>query len=274
MQNTLNKIFNKNKNIIIGAIHFPPLFGYSDFPGFKIALKNALNDLEAFESGNVDGMIIENNYDVPHKIFVKKETVQLMIKLGKEISKKSKVPVGVSVLWNDYKSALQIAKEIGAQFIRIPVFVDKVRTDYGNIAGNPQDVLNYRKKINAENIALFTDIHVKHARLLKLKSIKDSAKQAIQSKSDALIITGEWTGNAPDLNDLVTVRKTVGDFPVLIGSGTNKNNIKNLFKYANGAIVSTSLKDGKSKKGETNVKEWTQRIDKNKVKKLVTTTNK
>lgn len=269
MQNILNKIFKKNKNIIIGAIHFPPLFGCKDFPGLNIALKNALKDLKAFEEGGADGIIIENNYDVPHKIIVDKETAEMMAHLGKEIKKIANFPIGVSVLWNDYKSALSIAKKIDAQFIRIPVFVDKVKTDYGEVFGNPKDVLKYRKKIDAESIAIFTDIHVKHAELLEKKTIGTSAIEAIKFGSDALIITGKWTGQAPILDDLVAVKNTAKDFPILIGSGIDKKNIKKLFEYANGAIVSTSLKEGEVTDDGANIKNWKQRINKNKVKELV-----
>ena len=127
MINILNKIFNKDKNIIIGAIHFAPLLRYKDFPGYEIVLKNALADLTNFQEGGVDGVIIENNYDIPHKIFVDKEVTELMTRLGREIKSKANVPIGVSVLWNDYKSALLIAKNIGAKFIRVPVFVDSVK---------------------------------------------------------------------------------------------------------------------------------------------------
>ena len=269
MKNILDTIFNKDKNIIIGAIHFAPLFGYKDFPGYKVVLKNCLEDLRAFQEGGVDGVIIENNYDIPHKIFVEKETVELMVRLGQEVKNKSKIPVGVSVLWNDYKSALFIAKEIGAKFIRVPVFVDAVRTSYGDIFANPESVLEYRKKIGAHDVAIFTDIHVKHAELLEKKSINESAKEAVKVGSDALIITGKWTSDAPKLDELKKTRKTVVDFPILIGSGADENNIKKLFDYANGAIVSTSLKDGGTKEDEVNVKSWQQRIIKEKVRRLV-----
>ena len=30
--------FTKDSNILIGAIHFPPLLGYSEFPGMATAL--------------------------------------------------------------------------------------------------------------------------------------------------------------------------------------------------------------------------------------------
>lgn len=67
MNRKFNKIFKKKKKVIIGAVHFPPLLGYPGFPGFDVALKNAIFDLKAFEKGGVDGIIFENNYDIPHK---------------------------------------------------------------------------------------------------------------------------------------------------------------------------------------------------------------
>jgi membrane complex biogenesis BtpA family protein len=168
---------------------------------------------------------------------------------------------------------LLIAKNIGAQFIRVPVFVDSVKTDYGDIFANPEAVLEYRKEINAENVAIFSDIHVKHAELLDKKTIEESAVQAMKKGSDALIVTGKWTGDAPDLKDLVAVRKAAKDFPILVGSGVDENNIKKLFEFANGAIVGTSLKKGSVQQNEVNVKTWMQRIDENKVVKLIEKVN-
>ena len=69
----LKTIFNKDKNIVIGAVHFPPLSGYADFPGLEVALQNALVDIRAFEAGGADAIIIENNYDIPHTEFVTAE---------------------------------------------------------------------------------------------------------------------------------------------------------------------------------------------------------
>lgn len=265
----LAKIFKKNKNIIIGAIHLPPLLGYKDFPGFDVALKNALADLKEFENGDVDGIIFENNYDSPHKIFVDAPIISSMTFLGEKLRKATRLPLGISVLWNDYRAALSIAKTLSLQFIRIPVFVDKVKTDYGIVEGEPKKVIDFRKSIGGENIALFTDIHVKHAKLLSKKSLIISANMAIKNKSDAIIITGKWTGNAPAINEVKVLREKIGAFPVLIGSGTDNHNAKTLFQYANGAIASTSLKSGVKKHNEVNVKSYAQRIDRNKVKQMI-----
>ena len=69
-----------------------------------------------------------------------------------------------------------------------------------------------------------------------------------------------------NLKDLEAVRNTIEGFPILVGSGADSSNVKKLLQYANGTIVSTSLKEGNVKKNETNVKSWQQRINKDKVK--------
>lgn len=265
----IRKIFKKDRNVIIGAIHFPPLLGYKGFPGFKITLKNAIADLRAFEKGGVDGIIFENNYDIPHTITVNAPIVSSMTFLGGKLRKATRLPIGISVLWNDYSAALSIAKTIDLQYIRIPVFVDKVRTSYGIVEGAPKKIDDFRKSIGAENVALFTDIHVKHAELMSKHSLLASAKLAIRHKSDSIIITGKWTGNAPAIDEVKSLRKKIGEFPILIGSGIDKDNIGELFRFANGAIASTSLKSGPIKTEEVNIKSYSQRIDKKKVNELI-----
>ena len=269
MQNKFYKIFKKRKNIIVGVIHLPPLLGYSNFPGFKTALKNALSDLAAFEKGGVDGIIFENNYDIPHKSFVGPSVMVAMAFLGEKIKSVTKLPLGVNVLWNDYYAALSLAKVLGLQFVRIPVFVDKVKTDCGIIEGQPGEVIKFRKSLKAGNVALFTDIHVKHSKLLSRDNLVASARLAVRNYSDAVIVTGKWTGQPPDLEELKSLRKAIGTFPILVGSGTDKDNIQSLLKYADGVIVSTSLKKGRIRQGKVNLKSYQQRISKAKVETLV-----
>lgn len=263
----IKKIF-KTERPIIGMIHFMSLLGYEDYSGLGKVLKAALKDLKALENGGVDGVMVENNYDIPHKIFVNPETIVSMTYLTNEIVKKTKLPVGISVLWNDYKAALSIARVCGGKFIRVPVFVDDVKTNYGDVFGEAGKVIEYRNRIKAKNILLFTDIHVKHAKLLSRYSLQQSAKKAIQKGSNGLIVTGKWTGDAPNLNDLASVREVAGNFPIFIGSGAGIKNIKDLTDYADGIIVGTSLKTGNNDKENVNIKGAEERISRKKVAKL------
>ncbi|MFH0712658.1 MAG: BtpA/SgcQ family protein [Candidatus Jorgensenbacteria bacterium] len=270
----LRKIFKKEHGIIIGAIHFPPLLGYPDFPGMKAASRNALQDLKAFSRGGADGVIFENNYDIPHTVEADSGTVASMAYLGAEIMRSASIPVGVNVLWNDFKTGLVLAKILNLSFIRIPVFVDTVKTNCGVIKGNAREVVAFRKKIKAERVALFTDIHVKHSKLLSRYSIIESARRAIKAGSDGLIVTGKWTGDAPSIDELARVRRVVGKFPILVGSGADEKNINTLLRYANGVIVGTSLKQGNARKGEVNVKTYKQRISEKKIRQFVATVDK
>jgi len=270
----IKQIFKKENKIIIGMVHFPPLLGYKDFPGIDVCLKRALQDAKTLEKGGVDAIMVENNYDIPHKIFVEPETVAIMTFLVNRIREAVKVPLGICILWNDYKVALSIAKVCNCQFVRVPVFVDSVKTNYGEIVANSKDVLEFRKNIGAFDVALLTDIHVKHAEMLEQKTITQSAKEAKQNGSDGLIITGKWTGDMPNLDELKEARKAVGNnFPIFVGSGATKENAKSLLQYVNGIIVSTSLKTGQvlSKEKEVNLKPWQEKIDLVKVKDFMRT---
>lgn len=262
----------KTKNPIIGMVHFPPLLGYKDFPGLQRCLEKSLRDTKTLEDGGVDAILIENNYDIPHKEFVGPETVTAMTFLTQKIAEVTSLPLGVNVLWNDYRAALSIAKIYGAKFIRVPVFVDSVETQYGKILAESEKVLSFREKIKASDVLLFTDIHVKHAKMLEKKSITESAQEAVEKGSDGLIITGKWTGDVPNTSDLEEAREAVGKhFPILIGSGATKENIAALLQYADGVIVGTSLKTGEilSKEEEVNLKPWEEKIGLEKTKEFV-----
>ncbi len=266
---SLKDIFNSVRNKpIIGALHFSPLIGYKGFKSMEDVLDMALKDAAAFENGGADSIIIENNYDIPHKIHVGPETVSAMTYLGAEIKRRTKLPLGVSVLWNDYKSAFAIAVALGAKFIRVPVFVDSVKTDFGTVIADPEDVLRTRSDFGADKVQIFADIQVKHATILKSRSVSESAIDAERKGADAIVITGEWTGDAPDMSDLKEARGCV-KIPIVIGSGLSYNNAKTLFEYADVAIVSTSVKEGRIVEGERNLKPYNSRVSVKKVRALV-----
>ena len=253
----------------IGSLHFPPLPPYQDAPGLAAAERMALADLAAFQRGGCHGVIFENNYDLPHTEQITGAGATAMAYLGAELKRASGIPLGVNVLWNDYRTAFTLAVALGLKFIRVPVLVDTVRASCGVIRGEAAAVASFRKSIGARGVALFADIHVKHAQLLSKLTLAQSARAAIRAGADGVIVTGKWTGDAPDLSDLAEVRRAVGNAPVLVGSGADAGNVAKLFKLANGAIVSTSLKRGAARRGQVNVKAYTQRVDAAKVRAFV-----
>lgn len=225
-------------------IALPPLLGYPEFTDLDSVIERALGDLDTLQRGGVDGVCVENDYDRPHQLTAGAEIVASFTRIAGEVAQHAEVPVGLEVLLNDWRASLAIARVIGARFVRLDFFVDRVRIAAGVIDPEPEAVIAYRNRIGAEDVALFTDIQVKHSELLEPgKPLSKSTQQAIGHGADAVVVSGQVTGDPPALCDLSEVRIAAGDFPVLVGSGTAPHNVGELFRYADGAIVGTSLKN-------------------------------
>lgn len=237
-----NKLF-KSKKTFIGMIHLPALPGYPSHPRMDKVIEKALKDLKTLEVAGFDGALVENDNDQPHQIGVNPTIKEAFKKIMIPIIKEAKIPVGMEIIY-DMPATLEVASKVGAKFVRFDVFVDNVETQWGKIPAQAKELTSLRKKLGAEDILFLTDIQVKHAKMLDNKSLKQSAIEAINYESDALIVTGTWTGKAPTTQDCKNVKKVSKNIPVLIGSGLDKENITSLLTLTDGAIVGTSIKTG------------------------------
>ncbi|HDM90885.1 MAG TPA: phosphorybosylanthranilate isomerase, partial [candidate division WOR-3 bacterium] len=86
----------------------------------------------------------------------------------------------------------------------------------------------------------------KHAISLGL-SPREEAKNALsRGGADALIVTGEATGEETDPGLLTLIKDISGDSPVLVGSGITPDNIAR-YREADGFIVGSYIKvEGKA----------------------------
>lgn len=228
--------------MIIGMIHLKALFGYPQHSSHETVLNAALYDARALVAGGVDAILIENTDDDPHQITVQPEVIAEFTLVAKAVKDAVSVPIGICVLFNDYKASLAIAKAVGATFVRIPVFTEAVVTASGLIIANPYDVITYRRHIAAENIKLYVDIQVKHAAMLAKRPIGESCQEAVHFGADKIIITGKYTGDAPIINDLAAARIACPEATIVVGSGMTPENLPVLGKYADEFIVGTYFK--------------------------------
>jgi len=112
----------------------------------------------------------------------------------------------------------------------------------GVISPCAHDTLLFRKKLQAEDVLILADIHVKHTYMVNpLITIEDSAKMAASAGADAIIVTGAAIGKETPTEIIERVKKVVS-IPVLAGSGVNAVNIKTQLGIADGAIIGSSLK--------------------------------
>lgn len=232
---------------IIGLIHLPPLPGYPESPGIDSVVQSALDDLKVLKAERVDGVLVENEYDRPHRIVAHPETLTAMTRVTRTIVERGgEIVVGCEILLNDPKASLAVAHMCGARFIRTDYFVDKMsRPGYGEFAIDPDGLIRYRAGINAEDVLILADIQVKYARMIDARSLSESARLACIHQADAVVVTGDATGDAPTIEHLRQaaegVRAAGMDVPVLVGSGLTAANAGELLRECDGAIVGTSL---------------------------------
>ncbi len=232
---------------IIGVIHLPALPGYAHSPGLAAVLAKALADTAALEAGGADGILVENEYDRPHTVLAARETIACMTRVTAAVVVAARrAVVGAEILINDPEASLAVAQAAGARFMRTDYFVDPMeRAEYGGAMRiDPGGLMAYRTRIGANAVLVLADIQVKYATMSVERSLAESARLARAAGADAVIVSGERTGQPPTVEDLARAKEGAGAMPVLIGSGLDAANAVALLGVADGAIVGTSLKVG------------------------------
>ncbi|HEX2980759.1 MAG TPA: BtpA/SgcQ family protein, partial [Anaerolineaceae bacterium] len=228
-----NTLF-KDAKPVIGMVHLPPLPASPLWRGqtYDEIFAFALADAKALADGGVDAMIVENQNDQP---FVAGEvspvTTAWMAAITREISRAVSVPVGVNIMFNDWKAEMAAATAGGASFIRVEVLVDPSWSDMGFLDACAPGLLRLRADLRSD-VAIFADIQGKYTAPCSPRSLVDSAHDAQhRGLADALIVTGSGTGHSAPIENVRLVKESV-TLPVLVGSGVNPNNVAEMLNTA------------------------------------------
>ena len=229
---------------LIGVVHLSAL------PGSPLAtldmneiVGRALADARNLKEAGFDAAIVENFGDAPYTASkIGPASTAAMAVVAQAIRLETGLVIGINALRNDAGAALGIAAAAQACFVRVNVHTGVYATDQGIISGRAGKSLRYRKLLN-RRIAIFADVHVKHATPLGQPDIDQAAREtAYRGLADALIVTGSATGGAVDPDDLVKVRNAVPDRRLFIGSGATSETIAQLLPLSDGVIVGTGIK--------------------------------
>jgi membrane complex biogenesis BtpA family protein len=210
-------------------------------------VERAVAEARLYAELGVDGVLVENMHDFPavHERALGPEVVAFMTRVACAVKRHvGRLPVGLQVLFQANRTALAVAHAAGCDFIRAEGWTHAHVSDKGVAEANAGEVLRYRKAIGAERVAVYADVRKKHAAHAWTAdlSLADLAAAAEMSRADGLVVTGNTTGDAPDLEDLAAVVEA-SSLPVLVGSGLTPENFPAFAELADGFIIGSAFKE-------------------------------
>lgn len=248
---------------LIGMVHLLPLPGSPGYGGdWNAVRERALADAWALAEGGVSALLIENFGDRPFLgDRVEPITVAAMAALVQEVRSRFGLPCGVNVLRNDAAAALAIATVTGCPFIRVNIHLGTMLTDQGLLSGQGAQTLR-RRTAWRSSVEVWADVWVKHAAPLGTASLEETALDTWErGLADALILSGQRTGQPPEGEALNRVRQVLPQAPLVVGSGLTPENLETFWPYAQGFIVGTWLKEGEDPQGPVSLRRVRQLVE-------------
>ena len=249
------------KKPIIGMCHLNALPGdphYDAAAGMQAVVDWARKDLLALQKGGVDAIMFSNEFSLPYLTKVETVTAAAMARVIGEVMADIRVPFGVNVLWDPYRS-LDLAAATGARFIR-EIMSGVYASDFGLWDTNTGAVARHRQHIGAGDVRLLFNIVPEAAAYVAKRDIVEVARTTVfNHRPDALCVSGLTAGSQTDAQILKQVKDAVPDTVVFANTGVRLNNVEEQLSIADGAVVGTTFKkDGvfENHVDESRVKEF------------------
>ncbi len=268
-QSSILNIF-KITGLAIGVVHCSPFPGSPRHDGRSLdaIYDAAVRDAAAYAEGGIDGLIIENHGDIPFlkPQLIGPETAAFMTAVTLRVREETGLPTGINVLANAPIHALAVAAASGASFVRVNQWANAYVANEGLLDGEAARALRYRAAIDAKDVAIFADSHVKHGAhaITGDRTIEELTRDLEFFDADAVIATGRRTGDTATTEELRTITSATS-LPVLVGSGVREDNVSDILSLAQGVIIGSSLKrDGV----------WWNEVDIQKVRSFMAVVNR
>ncbi len=243
MTQKFRKVFGAGKPVI-AMVHFGALPGsplYDADGGIDALLDGVTKDLDALQKAGFDAIMFGNENDRPYEFQVDRASTATMAYVIGRIRPKITVPFGVNVLW-DAMSSVALAAATGAAFVR-EIFTGTYASDMGPWTPDAGKAARYRDRLQRSDLALLYNVSAEFAYSLDQRPLADRARSAVFSSiPDAILVSGQITGEAASMSDLAAVKKALPDTPVLANTGVKHATVADVLKIADGVIVGSSLK--------------------------------
>ncbi|WP_294562746.1 BtpA/SgcQ family protein [uncultured Traorella sp.] len=220
------------KKPILGMLHLK-----GDTP--EETLERAMKELQIYEEGDVDGVIVENYFG----------TYDDMVLVLNEIEKrKTDLVVGANCLGCDALGFELASRYPFVKFIQIDSVVGHVKER--NEANLRAFFKLYRERVN---VCVFGGVRFKYQPVLSIRTVEEDL-QIAQNRCDAICVTEDATGQETSMEKIIKFRNELKNFPLVVAAGTNIDNIAKQLEYCDAAIVGSTFKDTRKDTGNVSLK--------------------
>jgi hypothetical protein len=243
MSEKFRRVFGPGKPVI-AMVHFGALPGsplHDAAGGLAALIDGVTKDLDALQSAGVDAVMFGNENDRPYEFQVDTASTATMAYVIGRVRDRITVPFGVNVLW-DPMASVALAAATGATFIR-EIFSGTYASDMGSWTADAGKAYRYRDRLHRSDLAMLYNVSAEFAWSLDRRPLADRARSAVFSSiPDAVLVSGQITGEAAEMGDLEAVKKALPGTPVLANTGVKHATVADVLKIADGVIVGSSLK--------------------------------
>lgn len=237
------RVFGTGKPVI-GMVHLGALPGaplHDAAGGLAALVASARADLRALQAAGFDAVMFGNENDRPYEFKVDVASTATMAFVIGQLRGEITVPYGVNVLW-DPQSSIALAAATGAQFVR-EIFTGTYASDMGPWTPDAGSALRYRTRLGRNDLAMLYNVSAEFADSLDRRPLPDRARSAVFSSiPDAVLVSGQITGEAAAMSDLEAVKRVLPATPVLANTGVKHATIADVLRVADGCVVGSALK--------------------------------
>jgi membrane complex biogenesis BtpA family protein len=239
------RVFGPGKPVIgmvhLGALPGTPLFDAA--AGVEGIVATARADLMALQAAGFDAVMFGNENDRPYEMQVDPASTAAMAAVIGRLRPEITVPFGVNVLW-DPMATVALAAATGAAFAR-EILTGAYASDMGLWTPDAGRALRYRDRLGRSDLVMLYNVSAEFAGSLDPRPLPDRARSAVFSSiPDAVLVSGQITGEAAALSDLEAVKTAVTTVPVLANTGVKHDTVADVLAVADGCVVGSALKVG------------------------------
>ncbi|MCV3274391.1 BtpA/SgcQ family protein [Roseobacter sinensis] len=242
MTKRFRAVFDVGKPVI-GMVHLGALPGSPLYDPGADLVGAARADLLALQAAGFDAVMFGNENDRPYEFTVDPASSAMMAYVIGQLRDEITVPFGVNMLW-DPMASVAVGAATEASFVR-EIFTGTYASDMGVWSPDAGAAMRYRDRLGRSDMAMLFNVSAEFAHSLDARPLPDRARSAVFSSiPDAVLVSGQITGEAAALSDLEAVKAVVPDTPVLANTGVKHETVADVLRVADGCIVGSSLKVG------------------------------